>query len=59
MECRPYGSIHIRQTYLTQRIIKMIPGMDTSRAKPNPAVTPHLAKNEGYQARKMTLIKNQ
>ena len=28
LDRRPYGSIHIIQPYLTQRIIKMIPGMD-------------------------------
>ena len=49
---RPYGSIHISQPYLTQRIIKMIPGMDKSSAKTTPVVKPPLAKNEGSQMRK-------
>ena len=37
----------------------MIPGMDKSSAKPTPVVKPSLAKIEGYQANKMTLIKGQ
>ena len=28
MDRRPYGSIHLRQPYLTQRVINMIQGME-------------------------------
>ena len=59
MDHLPYGSIHLRQPYLTQIVINMIPGMDKSSAKPTPAVKPPLAKNGGAQARKMTLIIDQ
>ena len=45
LERHPYGSIHLRQSYLTQRILNMIPGMDKSIDKPAPAVNPPLAKN--------------
>ena len=45
-----HGSIHLRQPYLIQIIINMIPGMEKSSAKPSPAVKPCLAKNEGAQA---------
>ena len=41
------GSIHIIKSYLSQRIINMIPGMENSSNKPNPAVKPTLAKNKG------------
>ena len=40
----PDGSIHIRQPYLTQSILNIIPGMDKSSAKPTPMVKPPLAK---------------
>ena len=40
----PDGSIHIRQPYLIQSIISMIPGMDKYNSKPNPSVNPPLAK---------------
>ena len=47
LDRRPYGSIHLRQTYLTQIILNMIPGMEKSSAKTTPAVNPPLAKNDG------------
>ena len=40
LDRRPYGSINIRQPYLTQRILNMIQQMDKSSAKPTPAVKP-------------------
>ena len=52
MDLRPDASIHIRQPYITQMILNMIPGMYKSSAKPNPAVKPPIEKNEGDQARK-------
>ena len=33
-----YGSIHLRQNYLTQIILNIIPGMDKSSATPTHAV---------------------
>ena len=33
MGCRPDGSIHLRQPYLTRRIINMISDMDKSNSK--------------------------
>ena len=59
MDCQPDDSIHQRQPYLTQIVFIRIPGMENSSAKPTPAVKPPLAKNEGVQARKMTLIIDQ
>ena len=60
MDRQPDGSIHTSHTYLeTQRILNNIPGMDKSSANPTPTVKPHLEKNEGSQARKMTLITDQ
>ena len=50
MDRCPYGSIHLRQPYLTQRILEMIPGMDNSSAKQTHMVKPPLAKNEESQA---------
>ena len=41
------GSIHIRQSYITQRIPNIIPVMDNSSAKPTPVFKPPLAKNDG------------
>ena len=52
----PYGLIHIRQPYLTQSIINMIPGMEKSSANPTPAFKPPLAKNDGAQTRKNDFI---
>ena len=49
MEHYADGSIHIRQPYLYQIIINLIPGMDKSSAKPTSAVKPPLVKNEGSQ----------
>ena len=51
LDFHPNSSIHLRQSYLTQRILNIIPGMDKSSAKPNPAVKPSLLKNEGAQER--------
>ena len=45
----PYGSIHIRQTYPTQRIINIIPVMDKPRDMPTLVVKPNLEKNERSQ----------
>ena len=59
LDCRPDGSIHLSQSYLSQNILNMIPVMDKLSANPAPAVKPPLAKNEGAQARKMTLITDQ
>ena len=55
MERRPDVSIHIRQPYLTRRILSMIPGMDKLSSKSTLVFKPPLAKNEGSQAIKMTL----
>ena len=54
----PDGSIHLSQPYLTQIILNMIPGTEKLSAKPPPVVKPYLEKNEGAQARKMTLTSN-
>ena len=59
MDRLPDGSIHIRQNYITQIFLNMIPGMEKSINKPTPAVNPPLEKNEVSQARKMTLIIDQ
>ena len=56
LDCRPYGSIHIIQTYINQGIINIIPGMENSSNNPTPAFKPLLEKNEGTQMRKITLI---
>ena len=56
LDHHPYGSIHISQPYITQRILNMITGMEKSSAKPTPAVKPPLAKNEGSQARQINLV---
>ena len=47
LDLRPYISIHLMKHNLSQRIINMIPVMEKSSAKPNPAFTPHPAKHEG------------
>ena len=44
LDHRPYGSSHIRQPYITQRIMSMIPVIDKSSSNPDPAVNPPLAK---------------
>ena len=59
MDFHPDGSINLKQPYLTQRILKMIPGMEKSRSKPTPTVKPPIAKNEGAQEKIMPLIKHQ
>ena len=51
MDHSPDVSIHIRQPYLPQSIINIIPGIDKSSAKPTPMVKPPQAKNDGYQAK--------
>ena len=51
LDFRPYGSIHIRQTYLAQRIMHMITVMNKSSAKPNPEFKPLLETNVGAQPR--------
>ena len=48
----PDGSIHLKQTYLTQITLDMIPLMYKSSAKSTPMLKPSLAKNEGDQTRK-------
>ena len=55
LERSPYVSIHIRQAYLTQVIIDLIPGMDNSSANPTPVVNPLLEKR-GISTEKTTLI---
>ena len=50
LDHRPDGSIHLRQNYLTEIILNIIPGTDKSSAKPIPAVKPPISKNERYQA---------
>ena len=45
LDQRPDGSIHLRQPYLAQIIINMIPDMDKSIAHPTPTGNPPLAKN--------------
>ena len=59
LDRRPDGSIRLSQPYLTQININMIPGMDKSSADPNPAIKTPPVKNEGDQARKMTIITDQ
>ena len=51
LDRHPYGSINLRQNFLTQRIVNLIPGMDKSSANPNTAVKPPQAKNEVTQPR--------
>ena len=51
----PDGSIHIRQTYLIQRIINIIPDMDKSSSKTTITVMPPLAKNREIDQERMTL----
>ena len=55
----PYGSIHMKYTYFNQSIINIIPSMYKSSIKPTPMVQLLLAKNDGDQARKMTVITDQ
>ena len=55
----PYGSIHIRKPYLTQRITNMILGTNNSSAKQTLEVNLPLVKNEGAQSIKNTLITDQ
>ena len=57
--CRPYGSIYLKQDYLVQRIINLVPGIDRLISKPTPALKPPLAKNEGSQPRKKNLTTGQ
>ena len=52
LDYRPDRSIHLRQCYLFQRIINMIPGMDKYSAKPTPAINSPLNKYEVSQAKK-------
>ena len=42
----PHGSIHIRNPYLTQSNINLIPGIEKSSDKMTPVANPHLAINE-------------
>ena len=56
LDFRPYGSIHIRQTYLTQRILNMIPGMGKSSTKPTPVVKPPPPQMRDIKQEKITLI---
>ena len=55
MDRLPYGSINLRQPYLTQRIINIIPWTDKSSAKPTPEVKTPLEKTQGYQTMKKWL----
>ena len=48
----PDGSIYLRQHYITQSIINLIPGMENSSDKPNPVVKPHLQKNRDINPKK-------
>ena len=52
LDLRPYGFIHMSQSYLTQQIINMIPGMNKTSDNPTPVVKPPLAKHKGSQSRK-------
>ena len=52
MDRLPYFKIHIRQIYLTQRILNMITGVVKASADTTPAVKPPLGEKEGSQARK-------
>ena len=52
----PDGSIQLRQPYLTQRIINIVPGLDKSSDKPTPEFKPPLAKIYKSQERKKILI---
>ena len=45
LEHHPDGSIHPRQTYLSQIILKTIPVMNNSSTNTTPAVKPLLEKN--------------
>ena len=58
MDRRPDGSIRIRQTYLTQSIINMIPGMDKSSDNPTHAFKPTLEKMRQIK-QKITLVIDQ
>ena len=49
LEHHPYGSIHLRQPYLTQRIVNMIPVMYNSSDKPTPMFDPLLEKMRGLK----------
>ena len=51
----PDGSIHLRQTYVIQRMINKTPGMENSSANLTHAVKPPIEKNEGAQMRKNEL----
>ena len=59
LDHRPYGSIHIRQPYLTQGIVYMIPGMYKSSANPTPVVNTPLEKNRKIMQETITLITDQ
>ena len=52
MDHCPDGSIRLRQPYLVQSIINMIPVMYESNNNPALAFNPSPAKNEGFQLRK-------
>ena len=59
LDLRLDGYIHLWQTYLTQRILNMNPGMENSSAKPTPMVKPPPEKNLGAQSRKINLVIDQ
>ena len=50
LDRQPYGSIHLRQPYLNQRIINMIPGMDKSITKMTHALNPPPEKKWGISS---------
>ena len=45
LDCCPYGSIYLKQPYLTQTILNMIIGIDRPSANSTPVVKLTLAKN--------------
>ena len=44
LELPPYGPIHLRHPYLTQRMLTMFPGIEKSGANPTPKVNPPPSK---------------
>ena len=56
MDRHPNGSIHLRQRYLAQIILNMIPVMDKSSSNPTTSIKPPIEKMRDTKQEQMTLI---
>ena len=59
LDHHPDGLIHLTQSYTTQRILNVIPGVNKSSSNPTPANNPLQQKTMALKQSKMTLITDQ